>query len=120
MRLIPMLTAILVTVALYFVVFERDALTAFARNEATAQTSEVVPEAESVETAAPRAVGVVVRRSEATAIDSAVDKITRQVRRHKEKLKDHRQRKGGPADAPEAAEDAEPTFDEAVEEMHEN
>ncbi|MCA0872349.1 efflux RND transporter periplasmic adaptor subunit [Seohaeicola saemankumensis] len=79
MRLIPMLTAILVTVALYFAVFERDALTAFARNGAQAQPEQTaaadtatadapVPDAQ----AQGPVIGVVVLRSEAAAIDSAV------------------------------------------------
>ncbi|MCB1310838.1 MAG: efflux RND transporter periplasmic adaptor subunit [Sedimentitalea sp.] len=75
MRLIPVLTALLVTLGLYAIVFERDALLAFARGEASAEAA--VPGAE--DTAAPaakpaggKAVGVVVLRSQAQTIDSAV------------------------------------------------
>lgn len=51
-----------------------------------------------------------------TAIDLALDKITRQVRRHKEKLKGHRARKE-PAAPNAPATDSEPSFEDAVEEM---
>lgn len=42
------------------------------------------------------------------AIDLAVDKITRQVRRHKEKLKDHRPRRTGPAGEPPVGDEEAP------------
>jgi multidrug efflux system membrane fusion protein len=67
MRLIPVLTALLVTGFLYFVVFERDALKAFALGE-DAPASETV----EAETPATPAVGVVARHSVAKVIDSAV------------------------------------------------
>ena len=66
MRLISLLTAILVTIALYFVVLERETLLAFA---AASDTSEV--ETETSEDAAAR-VSVVAMRSVAKEIDSAV------------------------------------------------
>ncbi|MDF1718746.1 MAG: efflux RND transporter periplasmic adaptor subunit [Antarcticimicrobium sp.] len=81
MRLIPFLTAILVTVTLYLAVFERDRLLAFARGatiEEAAQASEAAGatagETGSAETALAegKAVGVVVMRSQARTIDSAV------------------------------------------------
>ncbi len=72
MRPIPLLTAILVTLALYGIVFERDALLAFARGDET-DTEEAATLAEAAEPAdvAP-AIGVLVRQSQAQTIDSAV------------------------------------------------
>ncbi|TDK50451.1 efflux RND transporter periplasmic adaptor subunit [Antarcticimicrobium luteum] len=80
MRPIPFLTAILVTAALYLAVFERDRLLAFARganaeeaaqavggDDAAAESGAGVPAQTGV-----RAVGVVVLRSQARTIDSAV------------------------------------------------
>ncbi|MEL6595265.1 MAG: efflux RND transporter periplasmic adaptor subunit [Pseudomonadota bacterium] len=66
MRLISLLTAILVTASLYLLVFERDALLAFAAvsEEETAQDDAV--------TEAPNRVSVVAMRSVAQEIDSAV------------------------------------------------
>ncbi len=73
MRVIPVLTAILVSVALYMAVFERDALVAFARGEEASDVQTVsdgsAPEAE--EETVP-AIGVVALRSQAQTIDSAV------------------------------------------------
>lgn len=75
MRLVPFLTAILVTVGLYLLVFERDKLMAFAKAEtATTAQSETATETAS-NTAGqtpPSAMRVVVLRSEASEIDSAV------------------------------------------------
>ena len=45
------------------------------------------------------------------AIDLATDKIARQLRKHKEKLQDHRQRRSAPEPEPEP--EVEPSFDEA-------
>lgn len=70
MRLIPALTAILVSLTLYFVVFERDRLIAFARGEETAKAAETSAELPKAE--AERAIGVVALRSVAREIDSAV------------------------------------------------
>lgn len=70
MRLIPALTAILVSVTLYFAVFERDRLIAFARGEeatGASESSDTLPATE-----AERAIGVVALRSVAREIDSAV------------------------------------------------
>lgn len=66
MRLMPLITAILVTAALYFLVIERDALLAFAQ----VAPAEVTEEAE----AAPEreAVRVVALRSTAEVVDSAL------------------------------------------------
>ncbi|MEP3333444.1 efflux RND transporter periplasmic adaptor subunit [Sedimentitalea sp.] len=74
MRLIPVLTAILVTLGLYAVVFEREALFAFARAGDDAETDANISEAHGTAVAedAPDAVGVVVLRSFAEQIDSAV------------------------------------------------
>ncbi len=77
MRLIPLLTAIAVTVGLYFLVFERDDLFAFARGETAAETASSdgpMAEAESPETASgkDKRIGVVVLRSKARSLDSAV------------------------------------------------
>lgn len=75
MRLVPFLTAILVTVGLYLLVFERDKLMAFAKAEtATTTQSETASETASNPTGqtAPSAMRVVVLRSEASEIDSAV------------------------------------------------
>jgi multidrug efflux system membrane fusion protein len=76
MRFVPILTAVAVTLALYAVVFERDALVAFALGNAdTADTAE----AEAAEGAAAasgvpegRAIRVVAVHSKAQTIDSAV------------------------------------------------
>lgn len=83
MRLVPFITAILVASALYLAVFERDAVLAFARGadaseamgtpsdasgaDAAEETSE-----ETIVTVAEDAIGVVVLRSVAAPIDSAV------------------------------------------------
>ncbi len=69
MRLISFVNAVLVIIALYFLVFERDTLFAFAGRgdepaEAVTEVSESVP--------APDAIGVVVVRSTAREIGSAV------------------------------------------------
>lgn len=75
MRLIPILTALTVTAGLYFLVIERDALMAFARGEdpAAAAPAAKTEGTEMAEAAVSKgAVGVVVLRSEAREIDSAV------------------------------------------------
>lgn len=88
MRLIPVITALLVMLGLYYVVFERDALLAFARgNETAAQESAPAPSAETAaEPAAEPETGVrvVALRSKAETIDNAVvlrgqTRATRQV-----------------------------------------
>ena len=83
MRLIPTLTALVVTVALYFLVLERETLLAFARGDDTpvetvsddtppaTDTSAVAEAAAPSDTPAPT-MGVVVRRSVAQTVDSAV------------------------------------------------
>ncbi|WP_170402351.1 efflux RND transporter periplasmic adaptor subunit [Ruegeria arenilitoris] len=70
MRLISLVNAVLVIVALYFVVFERDALFAFAGREDAASQSDAG--AEASDASAVQAVGVVALRSTAREIDSAV------------------------------------------------
>ncbi|WP_170363194.1 efflux RND transporter periplasmic adaptor subunit [Ruegeria arenilitoris] len=70
MRLISLVNAVLVIVALYFVVFERDALFAFAGREDAASQSDA--DAEASDASAVQAVGVVALRSTAREIDSAV------------------------------------------------
>ena len=83
MRLIPLITAVLVTLGLYLAVFERDTLLAFARGDdgaampAEAMDDPAASEDESALVAAAAAepakgIGVVVLRSEARSIDSAV------------------------------------------------
>ncbi|WP_300067007.1 efflux RND transporter periplasmic adaptor subunit [uncultured Ruegeria sp.] len=72
MRLISFINAILVIVALYFLVFERDALFAFAgRGEADVPATES-GEATEETSVSETAVGVIAFRSEAREIDSAV------------------------------------------------
>ncbi len=75
MRLIPLLTAILVSVGLYFLVFDRETLLAFARSDA-AETPTGASSGED-ESAAPEiaqkdAIRVVVLRSTAREVDNAV------------------------------------------------
>lgn len=65
MRLMPVLTAIIVSLTLYFVVLERDALLAIAQ---VATSSEEAAQADE----APRAVSVVAMTSNAQSIESAV------------------------------------------------
>lgn len=76
MRLVPFITAILVTIGLYLSVFERDRVMAFAAglssDEATESTDEPAADATLPSEDAPDLIGVVVLRSEATALDSAV------------------------------------------------
>lgn len=79
MRLIPALTAVLVTLALYALVFERDALLAFALGDATAEdvapTDVVVAAPEGGAAVAEQVgpvIGVVVLKSQARKVDSAV------------------------------------------------
>lgn len=75
MRLIPVLTAILVTLGLYAIVFERDALLSFARGDAdTATTSDEADDAapETVSIPAAPTIAVVALRSQAQTVDSAV------------------------------------------------
>ncbi len=75
MRLIPLLTAIVVTTVLYLAVFERDALLAFALGDATAQqagTTQTSTEPAAIAAPEPARIGVVVQRSTARTIDSAV------------------------------------------------
>jgi len=75
MRLIPALTAIVVTAVLYLAVFERDALIAFALGNAKAETpAATAPTDQNAEVAqiGKNAIGVVALRSVAKEIDSAV------------------------------------------------
>lgn len=77
MRLIPFITAILVTGGLYLAVFERDALLAFARGDdtetqAAPQSADDQEAAQAVADASGRAVGVVALKSQARQIDSAL------------------------------------------------
>ncbi|MDK3020516.1 efflux RND transporter periplasmic adaptor subunit [Pseudodonghicola flavimaris] len=80
MRPIPFLTALLVTATLFLLVFKRDALLAFARDtaptasEATAETAptEAAPQAVAAGEEERKAMRVVVLRSVARTIDSAV------------------------------------------------
>jgi len=79
MRLIPLITAILVTAGLYLAVFERDALLAFALGNADAQqadsgegTADTEASGAGEPAVAGRKIGVVVLQSKARTIDSAV------------------------------------------------
>lgn len=72
MRLIPVLTAILVMLALYGIVFQREALFSFARGDAGAEPLEQADTGDAAATSAVPAIGVVVLRSQAQQIDSAV------------------------------------------------
>ncbi len=82
MRLVPVITAILVTLALYAIVLKRDALLAFARGDITAAQAIEAPRdpgnagadaaTTQVRERATPAIGVVVVRSQAQTIDSAV------------------------------------------------
>ncbi len=74
MRLIPLLTAFVVTAVLYLAVFERETLLAFARGDAAGQPDQTPGKtgpAPATEPEKPR-IGVVVLRSKAQNIDSAV------------------------------------------------
>jgi multidrug efflux system membrane fusion protein len=70
MRLIPLITALLVTAAMYFMVFERDRVMAFAKGTDAAGAAEETQDTTTAE--APDAIGVVAIRSDARPIDSAV------------------------------------------------
>src|SRR5210317_2234003 len=76
MKLVPFLTAILVTVFLYFLVIERETFFEFAGLSKAAETEEVVESTEaptpSSEESEEKVVSVIARRSEAQTIDSAV------------------------------------------------
>ncbi len=80
MRLIPLITAILVTAFLYLAVFERDALLAFARGQMGDDAAAQPADDAAAQADAPaqavmveaRKIGVVVLRSKAQTIDSAV------------------------------------------------
>lgn len=71
MRVLPLLTALMVTGFLYLIVFERDRLVAFAAGEASAQAA-APAETAPAEEAAVRRIAVVVQRSVAQAVDNAV------------------------------------------------
>ncbi|CUJ89595.1 Multidrug transporter MdtA [Ruegeria denitrificans] len=72
MRLISFVNAILVIAALFLLVFERDALFAFAgRGDSETETASETDSAPDLQTA-QNAIGVVVQRSAAREIDSAV------------------------------------------------
>lgn len=72
MRIIPLLTACLVTAFLYLLIIERDLLFAFARGEAAAEAAPDSTQPEEVGAAQSDAIRVVAMRSEAQVIDSAV------------------------------------------------
>lgn len=75
MRPIPFLTALLVTALLYLAVFQRDNLLAFARGDAgAADSAPAAPQPGTAPgtTAEQKRIGVVVQRSQARGIDSAV------------------------------------------------
>ncbi len=74
MRLIPLVTAILVIGVMYLAVFERDALLAFARADGKATQQETASQSGETTSGAEALakIGVVVQRSTARTIDSAV------------------------------------------------
>ncbi len=79
MRLIPLITAILVTAGLYLAVFERDALLAFALGNTKPQQAQeetdvagAVPDFTAKPAPKSKKIGVVVLRSVAQTVDSAV------------------------------------------------
>ncbi|MBK0327168.1 efflux RND transporter periplasmic adaptor subunit [Rhodobacteraceae bacterium F11138] len=72
MRLIPVLTAILVMLALYGIVFEREALFAFARGETSTEPVETGDGDQAQDSPATPLIGVVAVHSQAQQIDSAV------------------------------------------------
>ncbi|SFR47428.1 efflux RND transporter periplasmic adaptor subunit [Litoreibacter janthinus] len=74
MRFFSIVTAIVVTLVLYLIVFERDRLLSFASGDADAPVEEIVAEqpASSESDEAERVVSVVAMRSAAQAIDNAV------------------------------------------------
>lgn len=74
MRIVPIITAVLVTLGLYALVFERDALFAFARSGSDEDATETTATDTGTGVAADAApvIGVVVQRSIAEQIDSAV------------------------------------------------
>lgn len=72
MRLIPFITAALVTAALYLAVFQREALLAFARGEDGAAVAAAEYSPATASAPAPAEIGVVVLKSRAQPVDSAV------------------------------------------------
>ena len=71
MRLIPLLTAVLVTLALCALVFERDSLLAFARGDDATEDLDAAEGGAVTEDSGP-IIGVLVQQSKAQIIDSAV------------------------------------------------
>jgi len=72
MRIVPMITAVLVVGFLYFLVFERDRLVAFARSENAEEAAPETTAPQAVPDAPADAVGVVALKSRAREIDTAV------------------------------------------------
>ena len=76
MRIIPVITALLVSAFLYLLVFERDQLVAYAQGVAAEETETAAPQAgvatQSDQATPPTGVGVVAIHSVAQTIDSAV------------------------------------------------
>jgi len=72
MRLFPILIALMVAVAIYGFVFERERLTALLTAADTSEAAQDVPDASPDATDAPKPMRVVVQRSEAREVDSAV------------------------------------------------
>lgn len=73
MRLVPMITAILVTLGLYLAVFERDALLAFARGaDAPAPAAGVTETTAATAEPAAEGIRVVALRSKAETVENAV------------------------------------------------
>lgn len=72
MRIVPIITAVLVVGFLYFLVFERDRLVAFARGDEPVETAPQDGSPQVAPDAPAGAVGVVVQASRAREIDTAV------------------------------------------------
>ncbi len=70
MRFFPMLIALVVTVAMYFAIFDRPALVGFARGEARKQPVVAAPKAKTIAARAP--VSVLVLRSASQTVDSGI------------------------------------------------
>ncbi len=70
MRFFPVLTAVVVTVVIYFALFERDRLVAFARGETVTQTAVAVPAAAEIGARPP--VSVLALKSAAQAVESGI------------------------------------------------
>jgi len=72
MRIVPILTALVVTGALYLLVFERERLIAFAAGDQPVLVAQVAETADTPPAQAERRVAVLVQRSQQQSVDSAI------------------------------------------------